>query len=150
MTFEMKIIFATTVIVSIFIAYAVIRRIPKRLKPNRYQDKWKQLQAYCRDKKTWSNAIIDADKLLEDVLKRRKYKGKTMGQKLVSAESKFTNTDAVWFAHGLSKKVLTDPDARIKEDDVKKALVGFRQALRDLGALPSSSDAASKEGTAKK
>lgn len=115
-----------------------IRKVPKKLKKDKYAEKWKDLQGYCKDKQTWSMAIIEADKLLDKALKRRKFKGKRMGERMVAAQRKFTDNDAVWFAHNLCKKVLTDPDARLREQDVKNALVGFRQGLRDLGALKGS------------
>jgi hypothetical protein len=119
------------------IAFVVHKKVPKKIKSDKFVDKWKELQAHCKDKKQWSQAIIEADKLLDAALKRRRYKGKSMGARMVSAQRIFTNNDALWFAHNLCKKVLTDPDARLREQDVKDALVGFRQALRDLGALPS-------------
>lgn len=125
------VVFALLIFLIIF-----IRKVPKKLRVDNYSETWVQLQAYCKDKKTWAMALIEADKLLNKALKRRRFKGKRMGERMVSAQRKFSDNDAVWFAHNLCKKVLTDPDARLREKDVKDALVGFRQALRDLGALP--------------
>jgi hypothetical protein len=105
-------------------------------KPAKFQDQWQRVQGFCREKSTWPQAIVEADKLLDKALKKRKFKGKRMGERMVSAQRSLTDNDAVWFAHNLCKKVLTDPDARLRETDVKGALIGFRQALRDLGALP--------------
>jgi hypothetical protein len=42
----------------------------------------------------------------------------------------------VWFGHKLRNKIETDPDMKLKEDDVKGALLGIRRALKDIGALP--------------
>jgi len=112
------------------------RYTPKRLSKDKFTLKWKELQTYCKDKSTWKDAIVKADSLLDSALKKRKYKGKRMGERMVSAQRVFTNNDAVWFAHNLCKKVVNDPEIRIKENDVKSALVGYRQALRDVGALP--------------
>ena len=58
-----------------------------------------------------------------------------MGERLVDAQRVLTNNDAIWFAHNLAKKAVNDSTMKLKESDVKKSLVGFRQALRDLGAL---------------
>lgn len=125
-----------------------IRKVPKKLKSDKYTEKWKLLQSYCKDKETWPTALKEADGLLDKALKRRKFKGRSMGERMVSAQRKFSNNDAVWFAHNLCKKVLTDPDARLREADVRNALIGFRQALRDLGALESGDNAAQKKGDA--
>jgi hypothetical protein len=114
----------------------VVLRMPKRLKTERFVASWKDLQAHCKDKKTWPEALKEADKLLDRALKKRKFKGKTMGERMVSAQRTFTDNDATWFAHNIYKKVTADPNFKLRESDVKDALVGFRQALRDLGALP--------------
>ena len=116
-----------------------IKKWPRRLKSDLFITKWKSLQALCKDKATWPEALSEADLLLDRALKKRKFRGKSMGERLVSAQRSFTNNDAVWFAHNICKKVLADPDQRLREDDVKAALIGFRQALRDIGALPNSS-----------
>lgn len=116
-------------------AFFVYRRIPKKLHSEKFQEDWKQLQNFCRDKDMWSKAVMDADKLLDKALKRRKFKGKRMGERMVSAQRMISNNDQLWFAHNLSKKLVADPTMKLKEADVKLALIGFRQALKDLGAL---------------
>lgn len=140
------IIIALGIVLAAAAGLVVYRRVPKKLKVDRYIDDWKELQLYCKDKSTWCNAITEADRLLDHALKRRKYKGKTMGERMVSAQRSITNNDQVWFAHNLAKKVIADPATRLKEADVKAALIGFRQALKDLGALqPLESEPAKKD-----
>lgn len=126
---------AGTIVVVTCLAIIALR-MPKRLKAEYFVTNWKELQGYCRDKSKWPSAIEDADKLLDRALKKRKFKGKTMGERMVSAQRTFTDNDATWFAHNLHKKIKADPNFKLKEADVKDALVGFRQALRDIGALP--------------
>jgi hypothetical protein len=106
-----------------------------KLKPEQFETRWKALQKLCADKSTWPLAIIDADKLLDDALKSLKYKGKTMGERLVAAQRDMSDNDAVWFAHKLRNKLVHEDFTSLKESAVKDALKGFRQALRDLGAL---------------
>ncbi len=127
----------------------LIRALPKRLKHDRFINKWRLLQNLCRDKATWNEAVLLGDKLLDEALKKRKFKGKTMGERLVSAGAKFINNDAVWYSHNLVKKLNINPNAKLNENEVKQALIGFRQALRDVGALPSPKEEKSdKEGLA--
>lgn len=111
---------------------------PKKLKTDRFIASWKELQGFCRDKTTWPMAITQADKLLDAALKKRKLKGKSMGARMVSAQRLFTSNDNTWFAHNLAKKLSSGVDVNLKESEVKDALLGFRQALRDIGALPAS------------
>ena len=123
------------VIVLILVALYIYRRMPKKLKTDQFVCDWKELQGYCRDKATWPQAIADADNLVDKALKKRKYKGKRMGERMVSAQRDISDNDRLWFAHNLAKKINAEPKHRLKEADVKNALLGFRQALRDLGAL---------------
>lgn len=111
------------------------KRKKRKNYPFKVQDKWLEIQRLCANKETWPQAVADADELLGQALKRTKSKGKTIGERLVAAQKKLTDNDGVWYAHNLAKKLKTAPKSRLKESEVKKALVGFRQALRDLGVL---------------
>lgn len=113
----------------------VFRKAPKRIKRVHFTRKWRELQRMCRDKESWSNAIILADDLLDEALKKRKKPGKSMGERLVHTQKEFTNNDAVWQAHKLAKRLGQEDSIQLKEKQVRESLVAFRQALRDLGAL---------------
>ncbi|MEO8863189.1 MAG: hypothetical protein ABI354_02600 [Candidatus Saccharimonadales bacterium] len=124
-------------IILLAIAAIIVRKRPKRLKTERYTASWRDLQKFCKDKATWPLAVLEADKLLDKALKMRKLKGKTMGERLVAAQRIFKNNDDIWFSHNLAKKLKNTPDMKLKEIDVKEALVGVRNGLKDIGALPS-------------
>jgi hypothetical protein len=117
------------------VMYIVIRKLPKKIRASHYTRKWREVQRLCADKTTWHKAIIDSDELLDEVLRKRRKEGKTMGERLVSAQKSFTANDAVWKAHKLANRLRQEPQTKLKENDVKDSLVAFRQALRDLGAL---------------
>jgi hypothetical protein len=112
---------------------------PRRraLKPAQFTARWKALQKHCASRKTWPQAIIEADDLLTQALKRGHYKGKTTGERLVAAQHQLTDNEAVWLGHKLRERIARkDVDVRkLKKKDIVMALSGFRQALRDLGAL---------------
>ena len=80
-------------------------------------------------------AIIDADKLVDEALKKLHFNGKTMGERLVAAQRSLTNNDSIWYAHKLRNRLVHEPNVRLKKSEAQMALTGFRQALRDLGAL---------------
>jgi hypothetical protein len=125
---------AALVIVVFLGAFAKRKRFPK-LNVEHFQKRWQEAQAFCNSKNTWPLAVINADKLLDDALKRRHFKGKTMGERLVSAQHDLTNNDGVWFGHKLRNRLVHEDDTKLKKSDVQQALVGLRQALKDLGAL---------------
>lgn len=109
----------------------------RKMKVDKYTDRWKSLQHHCATRKTWPQAVIEADDLLADVLKRAGFKGKTTGERLVAAQHHLSDNSSVWVGHKLRKKVSEESvDVRtLKKKDIVTALAGFRQALRDLGAL---------------
>lgn len=114
----------------------LLRRRPRALKINRFQDQWRDLQKLCANKATWPDAIKKADSLLDEALKRRRFAGKSMGERLTKAQRALSDNESVWFGHKLRTKIDGDPQTKLKEPDVKQALVGIRQALKDLGAFP--------------
>lgn len=129
------VIFSIVLVVLLLGGLFLLYRRPRRLKTSKFQDRWQALQKLCKSKQDWAQAIIDADKLLDEVLKKRRFSGKTTGERLTKAQRLLTNNEAVWFGHKLRSKIEADPSFTLKEADVKQALVGIRQALKDLGAL---------------
>ncbi len=107
----------------------------RALKSEKFQSRWKELQKMLADKDKWGEAIIAADKLLDEGLRKLHYKGKTTGERMVAAHSLFSNIDGVWFGHKLRNKLVSEEPPVLKEKDVKQALMGIGQALKDIGAL---------------
>lgn len=117
------------------IYYFVRRRRARKFKPEQFSQKWQELQKHCASRKTWPLAIIDADSLLDEALKKRHYKGKTTGERLVAAQHDLTSNETVWFGHKLRNQIDGQDVRKLKKQDVLSALNGFRQALKDMGAL---------------
>ncbi len=107
----------------------------RKLKPVKFQTRCKDLQKMLPHKDQWPQAIISADKILNDALRKSHYKGKTTGERLVAAHDVLSDVDGVWFGHKLCNKLAGENPPELKERDVKNALLGIGQALKDLGAL---------------
>jgi hypothetical protein len=110
---------------------------PKKALNQRYfQDRWMELLARVKTSpEGMILAVIDADKLLDDALKKRRFKGKTMGERLVAAQRSLSDNDGVWYAHKLRNRLVHEPDVKLKKSEAQNALQGFRQGLKDLGAI---------------
>lgn len=78
------------------------------------------------------HALIEADRLLDFVLKKRGYTG-SLGDKLKKAGSLFTHADALWRAHKLRNRATHEVGFEVTEREAKKALSAYKQALWDLG-----------------
>lgn len=122
------------VVLVVFAATYLVAR-PRKLNTAYFAQRWQDAQKLCASKDTWPLAVINADKLLDEALRRRHFKGKTMGERLVAAQKTFSNNDGVWHGHKLRNKLVHEDFTNLRENDVKEALIGFRQGLKDLGAL---------------
>lgn len=135
MSFELIVGILVGLIIIIVVGLLTHKKRPRRVKTNQYVAQWKEIQKLCPDKASWAQAITEADDMLDDVLKKKRLKGGSMGERLVEAQKLLTDNDSVWYAHKLRKKIDENPDLKLKKNDVKDALVGIRLALKDLGAL---------------
>jgi hypothetical protein len=100
-----------------------------------FQDQWMELLARVKTPEGMVLAVVDADKLLDLALKKHRFKGKTMGERLVAAQRMISDNDAVWYAHKLRNRLVHEPNVRLKKREAQQALAGFKQGLKDLGAF---------------
>lgn len=135
MNLKLYLITGASLVVLLLVIFLIIKFKPKKINTQHCTDRWQKLQKHCANKKTWHLAVTDADRLLDDVLKRRHYKGKTTGERLVSAQHDFSNNGSLWFGHKLYNRIQDEGLTKINKQDTLEALGGFRQALKDLGAL---------------
>lgn len=113
----------------------IVRRAQRTAKVERFRQRWQEAQKCCSKPEMWPMAIIEADKLLDDALKLKGFKGKTMGERLVAAQRYLSDNDSVWFGHKLRNKIVHEEIERLYKKDVQSGLKGLRQALQDLGVL---------------
>jgi hypothetical protein len=144
------IIAASTFIISL-IRYGFKKRKKnlRSLKTKAFTTNWRQLQKYCRNKDNWPFALLEADKLLDKALKKQRYKGKTMGARLMSAQREITDNDSIWVAHNLAKKIQdaikNETEIKLSKAQMKDTLTSFQNALLDLGALKRANNEASDD-----
>jgi hypothetical protein len=132
-------VFFVAIIVFGIVMLAIVSRLARHRQPKLnheyFEYQWAELLARVKTPEGMVLAIVDADKLLDQALKKRHFKGKTMGERLVSAQRVISDNDAVWYAHKLRNRLVHEPNVRLKKREAQTALTGFRQGLKDLGAL---------------
>jgi hypothetical protein len=102
------------------------------LDPKYYRDKWDKIQQVQKmGEPGWQVAIIQADKLLDQALKARGFSGETMGERLKSSHA----GDKVWAAHKIRNRIAHEADVRLNPVMVSQALRGFKEGLKNVGAL---------------
>jgi hypothetical protein len=114
--------------------FSALTKKPK-LNQQYFKQKWQEVYDLLNTGEGKMLAVIEADKLLDKALVDLKVKGVTMGERMVAAQAKFSDKDHAWRAHKLRNKMVHEPGFRPKPNQIKDALVGFRQGLKDLGAL---------------
>ena len=81
-------------------------------------------------------AVIEADSMLDDILKRMGYGGETLGERLKNLTAvTMPNIEEVWEAHKTRNNIVHDPDYRLSLDEARKAISIYEKALSDLQAL---------------
>ena len=81
-------------------------------------------------------AVIEADSMLEDILKRMGYAGETLGERLTKLTSAtLPNIEEIKKTHQIRNNIIHDPDYRLSLDEARKALAVYEQALRELEAI---------------
>lgn len=77
-------------------------------------------------------ALIEADKLLDYVLKKSGYCG-SLSEKLIKAEKIFHHIDDIWKMHKMRNRAAHEVGFTVHEEQVRRALSVYKQALWDLG-----------------
>lgn len=101
----------------------------------KYRLRWLQIeQKLSRDETlTHQMSVLDADKLLDQALKDKGTQGTTMGDRM--KQINWSNADAVWSAHKLRNRIAHESDVKVDYDTARRALTGFKQGLKDIGAI---------------
>lgn len=131
-------LFAIVLVVGVALfAFITLGKRGKPLSVDKYRSQWLSIEhSLVKDQETtYHMAILNADKLVEQALKDRGFAGQTMGERLKTAKAQFTRLDALWNAHKLRNQVAHEPDVKISYDQARRALAGFKRALKDLGAI---------------
>ena len=132
-------LFAAVLIIA-GLLFAVITMTKKdgiQLDVAKYRTKWLTIeQALKKDSpSSYQMSVLEADKLLDHALKARGVKGDTMGDRMKTAKDTWSSANNIWNAHKLRNRIAHESDVSVSYDDARRALAGFKQALKDLGAI---------------
>jgi hypothetical protein len=130
-----------------FVLYKIFRLQRKRLvhfvdslireeMPEIRANKWDEIQKKIdsENPSDWKTAIIEADSLIDEIIKRIGYEGKDLGERLKNIESSdFDNLQNVWEAHKIRNKIAHEGDVfQFTKEEAKEILEKYKKALREL------------------
>ncbi len=122
----------------LFTFISLVKRSPKSLDIEKYQSRWKTIEAELNrdDHKGYIVCIMNADSLLDKALQERGISGKTMAERMKEYQGKWTNGNGLWAAHKLRNRVVHEPETvQLDYERARQALIAFKQALKDVGAI---------------
>ena len=130
---------ATILILAVvgIIAIAYTSKNGPKLNREKYQARWLQTEHTLKhdNPESYQVAVMNADKLLDMALRERKFKGKTMGERMKSAQTTWSNPNHVWAAHKIRNRIAHEHDMHVTYDIAARALTAYKQGLKDLGAI---------------
>lgn len=131
--------FAAIIIVAgaLFALISLTRKSGRILDVDRYRVKWLSIEQQLQKDQvpSYHLCVLNADKLLDQALRDKAAKGNTMAERLKSMSGSLTRRDNVWLAHKLRNRIAHEPDVTVTYDAARTALAGYKQALKDIGAI---------------
>lgn len=106
---------------------------------NRENPRWKYVlqMVESQSESDWRLAIIEADSMIDDVLKDRGYSGDSLGERLKNARSDaFLNIDNAWEAHNLRNKIAHEGmSVPLSQIETRRAIRLFETVLEEFGVI---------------
>jgi hypothetical protein len=121
----------------LFIFISIAKNSPKALDVEKYRSRWLRIETTLSRNNEGSHilCVLNADKLLDQALRDRGIAGKTMAERMKSCQGKWTNGNGLWAAHKVRNRLAHETDATIDYERARQALVAYKQALKDVGAI---------------
>lgn len=82
----------------------------------------------------FQRAVLEADKLLDHLLKAHRAPGLTMGDRLKASQNKFSKEgyNAAWAGHKVRNEIVHNTDYPVTDFVAKKAIANFQKAIGEL------------------
>lgn len=105
---------------------------------NEFVLKWQRVKerAHKIQEAEYKLAIIEDDKVFDDLLKKMSLKGADMGERLKNIDSELLpSIDKVWQSHKIRNKIAHEPDFHLSYDEAQTVVKNYEIALRELRIL---------------
>jgi len=128
----------------IFLIYRAYKAVATFFKSREYdldkqgiKKRWQEIENMLKrpGEMNYKIAVMEADKLLDYVLKSMTMSGKDMGERIRFASFRFDRLRKVWWAHVLRNQLVHEATFSLDHATAKRAIKTFRHALEELGAL---------------
>lgn len=114
----------------LIVLYVIWRRMRRKIPEKKLLEIRKIWKEIIRQK-DYKHAIMDADKLLDQALYLKGYKG-SLGGKLKKAGPLFKSINNVWAAHKIRNNIAHQINYQVNEKIYRETMLRFKQAFKDL------------------
>lgn len=137
MNYAIILFLAAVIIIGAVMLIFVNRKSGKHLNVEHYRVKCLAIEHQLKpdEPSSYQLAVLNADKLVDQALRERGLKGKTMGERMQCGATLFSDRNGIWTAHKLRNTIAHEPEVKVTYDQASYALSCFRKALKDLGAI---------------
>jgi len=136
---DILIVMAAILLIAVFlyVRKILIRARGEHLDTKFIKEEWKKINELLDygQEMNYKLAVIEADKLLDFVMKASYFQGLTMADRLRFGSYRFPELKKVWWAHKVRNLVVHEARYNLKHGEAKKVLELFGNALKALGAL---------------
>lgn len=101
--------------------------------------RWEKIVAYANSKNSsdWRLAIMEADVMLEELLRASGYVGNSLGEMLKSVDkSEFQSIDSAWEAHKVRNSVAhSGGNFQLNQRETKRVIALFEEVFNEFGVI---------------
>ena len=98
--------------------------------------KWQEIEQLMQlgRPSNYARAVLEADKLLDHILKGHRAPGMTMGDRLKASQNRFSHDgyDAAWKAHKVRNELVHNSQFELMDYNAKQAINNFKKAIDEL------------------
>lgn len=98
--------------------------------------KWQEIEQLMQlgRPSNYARAVLEADKLLDHILKGYRAPGMTMGDRLKASQNRFSREgyDAAWRAHKVRNELVHNSQYELMDYTAKQAIDNFKKAIDEL------------------
>src|SRR3989338_1066955 len=111
---------------------------PEAAKESPLGSRWEEIQKHLNSSKEAEGkfAVIEADSLVDYILKSAGYPGDTMGNRLKNIDkTQIVTLDGLWEAHKIRNRLAHDVSYFLRYGEAKRAVQLYEKTLKELNAL---------------
>jgi len=88
------------------------------------------------DENSWKMAVVEADSVFDDLLKKMGYEGEDMADRLKQiSPAEIPNLSEIWQAHKIRNRIVHEPDFRLTKFQAEQMVGVYYRLLKDLDVV---------------